>query len=189
MCRSRRLHVFVETSLAPRIPQVEFSRGSGSGGRAFRADPADAASQQNAVSFSPAELFQSGLQRTFSGDQTTQIALPIGGIGAGSICMNGYGGLQDFSIRTRPETTALPRRFSANSPEAAFAVLHLKGESGTTKLVEGPFPAFKIFDQGLQGQGLRRGGFEGFPRFKKCDSKENIRSGKRLSPMHPFRLR
>ena len=37
-----------------------------------------------------------------------------------------------------------------------------------TKLVEGPFPPFKIFDQGLQGQGLRRGGFEGFPRFKKC---------------------
>src|SRR6185437_4238381 len=33
---------------------------------------------------------------------------------------------------------------------------------------EGPFPPFKIFDQGLQGQGLRRGGFEGFPRFAKC---------------------
>ena len=27
---------------------------------------------------------------------------------------------------------------------------------------------FKIFDQGLQGQGFRRGGFEGFPRFEKC---------------------
>ena len=43
--------------------------------------------------------------------------------------------------------------------------------SGITKLVEGPFPAFKIFDQGLQGQGLRRAGFEGFPRFEKCTFK------------------
>ena len=94
--------------------------------------------------------------------------MPLGGIGAGSICLNGYGGLQDFAIRTRPETTALPEEFSSDSPEAAFAVLHIKGASSITKLVEGPFPAFKIFDQGLQGQGLRRGGFEGFPRFAKC---------------------
>ncbi|HVX56787.1 MAG TPA: hypothetical protein VHA37_03580, partial [Candidatus Saccharimonadales bacterium] len=64
------------------------------------------------------ELLRTGPQRTFTGDRTTQIALPIGGIGAGSICMNGYGGLQDFSIRTRPETSALPAGFTANSPEA-----------------------------------------------------------------------
>lgn len=94
--------------------------------------------------------------------------MPLGGIGAGSICLNGYGGLQDFAIRTRPETTALPEGFTSDSPEAAFAVLHIKGASSITKMVEGPFPAFKIFDQGLQGQGLRRGGFEGFPRFAKC---------------------
>ena len=91
-----------------------------------------------------------------------------GRIGAGSICLNGYGGLQDFAIRTHPETTALPEGFSSGSPEAAFAVLHIKGNPGITKMIEGPFPPFKIFDQGLQGQGLRRGGFEGFPRFAKC---------------------
>ena len=126
---------------------------------------------QPAAPFSSAELFTTGPQRSYSGENTTQIALPIGGVGAGSICMNGYGGLQDFSIRTRPENTALPSEFSANSPEAAFAILHVKGESTVTKLVEGPFPPFKIFDQGLQGQGLRRGGFEGFPRFQKCTFK------------------
>ena len=126
------------------------------------------AAQETAAPFSPAQLLEPGPQRTYSGDKTTQVAVPIGGIGAGSVCMNGYGGLQDFSIRTRPETTALPSTFSANSPEAAFAILHIKGSSGVTKMVEGPFPAFKIFDQGLQGQGLRRGGFEGFPRFQKC---------------------
>jgi uncharacterized protein (DUF608 family) len=121
--------------------------------------------------YSPEELHRTAPQRTFSGDKITQIALPIGGIGAGCICMNGYGGLQDFSIRTRPESTALPEGFTSDSPEAAFAILHIKsreaGHPPVTKLVEGPFPPFKIFDQGLQGQGLRRAGFEGFPRFSK----------------------
>lgn len=119
--------------------------------------------------YSTQVLLGSSSQRTYSGERATQVALPIGGIGAGTICMNGYGGLQDFSIRTRPETTALPEGFTADSPEAAFAILHIKGSDGATKLVEGPFPPFKIFDQGLQGQGLRRGGFEGFPRFAKCE--------------------
>src|SRR5664279_6275711 len=116
--------------------------------------------------------------------------MPIGGIGAGSICLNGYGGLQDFSIRTRPETTAMPAEFSANSPEAAFAVLHVKGSQGVTKLVEGPFPPFKIYDQGLQGQGLRRGGFEGFPRFAKCTFKGEYPFGeaKLSDPSIPFEV-
>ena len=113
-------------------------------------------------------LFAHREQRTFSGDTATQVAMPIGGIGAGSICLNGYGGLQDFAIHERPATTALPAMWSSNSNQAAFAVLHVKGSPSVTKLVEGPFPPFKIFDQGLQGQGLRRGGFEGFPRFQKC---------------------
>lgn len=113
------------------------------------------------------DLFDPAPQRTFSEETATQVAMPLGGIGAGCICLNGYGGLQDFSIRTRPETAALPEGFTSDSPEAAFALLHIKGAASVTRLVEGPFPIFKIFDQGLQGQGLRRGGFEGFPRFAK----------------------
>jgi uncharacterized protein (DUF608 family) len=119
--------------------------------------------------FSPSELLQPGQQRTFSGDRATEVAIPIGGLGAGCICINGSGGMQDFSIHTHPETTALPAGFTSNSPEAAFAILRVKGAAPVTKLIEGPFPPFKIFDQGLQGQGLRRGGSEGFPRFEKCN--------------------
>jgi uncharacterized protein (DUF608 family) len=133
------------------------------------AAPVIEATDRESLPFSTSELSQSGPQRTFSGDRATQVAMPIGGLGAGCICINGSGGLQDFSIRTRPETTALPAGFSSNSPEAGFAILHIKGAAPVTKLVEGPFPPFKIFDQGLQGQGLRRGGSEGFPRFEKCN--------------------
>jgi uncharacterized protein (DUF608 family) len=116
--------------------------------------------------YSTEELLQTGLQRTFTGDKVVQIAMPLGGIGAGCICLNGYGGLQDFSIRHRPSTTALPETYSSSS--AAFAILHIKGATPVTRLVEGPFPVLKIYDQGLQGEGYHRGGFEGFPRFGKC---------------------
>src|SRR5215831_19186185 len=128
-----------------------------------------ALSDRESLPFSTAELFQPGQQRTFNGDKATQVAMPLGGLGAGCICINGTGGLQDFAIRARPQTTALPDGFTSNSPEAAFAVIHIKGTAPVTKVVEGPFPPFKIFDQGLQGQGLRRSGSEGFPRFEKCN--------------------
>ncbi len=139
------------------------------GAKADSTPPATADPSRNEwTAYAPEVLLRAAPQRTFSGENATQVAMPLGGIGAGSICLNGYGGLQDFAIRTHPETTALPEGFSSGSPEAAFAVLHIKGNPGITKMIEGPFPPFKIFDQGLQGQGLRRGGFEGFPRFAKC---------------------
>ena len=125
--------------------------------------PAEAVSD---APYSSEVLFERGAQRTFSGDTATQIAMPLGGIGAGCICLNGCGGLQDFSIWNHPSTTALPQGFAPS--QAGFAILHIKGASPVTKLVEGPFPVLKIYDQGLQGEGYRRGGFEGFPRFQKC---------------------
>jgi hypothetical protein len=65
-------------------------------------------SVSEALAYPSEELFASGLQRTFTGDRAVQIAMPLGGIGAGCICLNGYGGLQDFSIRNHPSTNALP---------------------------------------------------------------------------------
>src|SRR6266567_8123325 len=127
---------------------------------------ATAPTLSESLPYSSEELFSSGPQRTFTGERAAQIAMPLGGIGAGCICLNGYGGLQDFSIRNHPSTTALPEGYSAS--KAAFAILHVKGATPVTKLVEGPLPALKIYDQGLQGQGYHRTGSEGFPRFEKC---------------------
>ncbi len=143
-------------------------------GAAVPLPPAAAARSSETASsqtspYSPDELLKHAPLRTFQGDRTTQVAMPIGGIGAGCICLNGYGGLQDFSIWNRPATTALPEGYSPS--KAAFAILHVKGAKPTTKLIEGPFPVLKIYDQGLQGEGYRRGGFEGFPRFGKCEFK------------------
>jgi uncharacterized protein (DUF608 family) len=109
------------------------------------------------------ELLKMGPQRTFTGEHALQIAMPIGGIGAGCICLNGIGGIQDFSIRNRPQ-------FSATADghfhvDASFAILHVPGVENGTRLVEGPLPPERVYDQGLQAQGYRKGGHEGFPRF------------------------
>ena len=68
------------------------------------------------------------------------------GIGTGCVCLNGYGGLQDFSVRNRPGLTAAPE--ADGYSDAAFAVLHLP-EKNITRLVEGPFPKGKIYAQGI----------------------------------------
>jgi uncharacterized protein (DUF608 family) len=104
-------------------------------------------------------------QRIFRNKHLLQIALPLGGIGAGCICLNGYGGLQDFSIRHAPAISALPDRHLPL--DAGFALLHLP-EEGMTRLVEGPFPPEKIYNLGLKSQGYNGGGFEGLPRFREC---------------------
>ena len=115
----------------------------------------------------PQEQLQgAAAQRRFEGPNLLQIALPLGGIGAGCVCLNGHGGLQDFSIRHHPETTAVADGHGVT--DAAFALLHIHGEQSFTRLVEGPLPVEKIYDQGLKGQGYRVGGYEGLPRFRQC---------------------
>ncbi|WP_395089717.1 GH116 family glycosyl hydrolase [Armatimonas sp.] len=102
----------------------------------------------------------------YEGAKLLQIAMPMGGIGAGTVCLNGHGGLQDFSIRHKPTITALPDGHGYY--DGAFALLHIKGEKPITRLVEGPLPPEKLYDQGLQAQGYRKGGHEGMPRFAEC---------------------
>jgi uncharacterized protein (DUF608 family) len=106
-----------------------------------------------------------GKQRVFRGDNLLQIAMPLGGIGAGNVCLNGYGGLQDFSIRHAPGLSGMPDRHQPL--DAGAAILHLPGLQ-QTRLVEGPFPPEKIYNQGLKSQGYNGGGFEGLPRFREC---------------------
>ena len=118
------------------------------------AAPSTETSDREPVPFSAAELFQPGPQRTFSGDRATQVAMPIGGLGAGCICVNGSGGLQDFSIRTRPETTALPAGFTSNSPEAAFAVLAYQGSGACHQARRGSVSAFQDFRPGIARAGV-----------------------------------
>ncbi len=99
----------------------------------------------------------------FRDHQLLQIAMPIGGIGAGCICLGGRGELMDFSIRHKPAFNARPDGW--NIWDAGFAVLHINGDKPDTRLIEGPLPREFIYNQGLRAQGYRLGGYEGLPRF------------------------
>ncbi len=126
-----------------------------------QADALIESADRESRSYSAAELIEYGPQRTFSGDKATQVAMPIGGIGTGCICVNGSGGIQDFSIRTRPETTALPSGFTSNSPEAAFAILHIKGPAPAHQTRRGAVSAVQNLRPGTAGAGLAPRRFRG----------------------------
>ena len=54
-----------------------------------------------------------------------QVALPLGGLGAGHVSVNSYGGLQDFAIRHQPTLSALPDGWVPGRPRSGsctFAV-------------------------------------------------------------------
>lgn len=101
-----------------------------------------------------------------------QTAFPLGGIGAGSICLNAAGGLQDFSIRHRPHTTAEPENLDNitaghETTLTAFATLRINGDPDSARVLEGPLPEAKVWCFGLKSQGYRMGGYEGLPRLQR----------------------
>lgn len=85
-----------------------------------------------------------------------RVAFPLGGIGAGTICLEGTGALSHVSLRHRPEVYHEPQ---------VFAALHVKGAK-TARVLEGPVPMWKVFgsQSGEPGNGLS-GRTYGLPRF------------------------
>ena len=102
----------------------------------------------------PAERF-SGI---YQGEQLSQIAFPMGGLGAGMICLEGTGGLAKFSLRNRPDL--------GNEPKV-FAAVALKGSTILARVLEGPIPECKLrpnFPTGEWGEVPRH--CWGLPRYR-----------------------
>src|ERR1035441_528079 len=94
----------------------------------------------------------------YTGEFVNQVAYPLGGIGAGMICLEGTGALSHVSLRNHPDVF--------NEP-CVFAALALAGAKPGARVLEGPVPARKIF--GLPGSGTGFGGTTyGLPRFRKA---------------------
>lgn len=99
----------------------------------------------------PARAFNS----EYAGSFLNQVAFPLGGIGAGMLCLEGTGALSHVSLRNRPEVF--------NEP-CVLAALSIKGQPHLARILEGPVPARKIF--GPPGTGNGAGGTTyGLPRF------------------------
>ena len=100
---------------------------------------------------------------SYSGDCLNRVAFPMGGIGAGMICLEGTGALSHVSLRSRPEVF--------NEP-CVFAALHVKGKGksgpGVARVLEGPVPMWKAFGQPNTGNGAG-GTSYGLPRFDRAE--------------------
>ena len=96
--------------------------------------------------------------RPYSGATLAHVAFPLGGIGAGMICLEGSGALSHVSLRNRPEIF--------NEP-CVFAAIGIKGRPSAARVLEGPVPARKIFGSPGTGNGAAGTTF-GLPRFAKA---------------------
>ena len=103
----------------------------------------------------------------YSGENLNQVAFPMGGIGAGMICLEGTGALSHVSLRNHPDVF--------NEP-CVFAAISVKGKRPAARVLEGPVPARKLFGAPLTGGGLG-GTTYGLPRFANATFKSRFPFG------------
>ncbi len=84
---------------------------------------------------------------SYQGEHLNHVAFPLGGIGAGMICLEGTGALSHVSVRGHPDVFNEPLMFSA---------LCVRGEPNVARVLEGPVPPWKVFFPWSEGAG--RGG-------------------------------
>ena len=92
----------------------------------------------------------------YTNEYLNRVAFPMGGIGAGMLCMEGTGAISHVSIKNRPDMF--------NEP-GMFAAISVKGFAKGTKLLEGPVPDWKKFGQRDAGNGST-GLTTGLPHFR-----------------------
>ena len=94
----------------------------------------------------------------YEGETLRRVAFPMGGMGAGMICLEGTGAFSHVSLRHQPDIF--------NEP-CLFAAVCVKGEPDLARVLEGPVPGCKLF--GLEGSGNGLGErCYGLPRFAKA---------------------
>ncbi len=78
----------------------------------------------------------------YRGENLNRVAFPLGGMGAGMVCLEGTGALSHVSVRHRPDVF--------NEPQT-FAALWVK-QASTARVLEGPVPMWKAFGSFSNGQ-------------------------------------
>jgi uncharacterized protein (DUF608 family) len=94
----------------------------------------------------------------YHGKSLDYVAFPIGGIGAGMVCLDGNGALSHLSVNNEPNVF--------NEP-FAFAAISIPGLINGAKVIQGQVPTWKIFGR----PGTANGGgdyYYGLPRFESC---------------------
>ena len=90
------------------------------------------------------------------------VAFPLGGIGAGMVCLSGTGRLTHVSIRHRPEVSFEP---------LIFAAIHVRGVERGARVLQGRDPQWKASYPYPGVQDAASGGIDtllGLPKFENC---------------------
>jgi uncharacterized protein (DUF608 family) len=103
----------------------------------------------------------------YAGERLSRVAFPMGGIGAGMICLEGTGALSHVSLRNRPDVF--------NEP-CTFAAIAIKGAPESARVLEGQVPGWKLFGQPGTGNGVSGASF-GLPRFSTASFKTQFPFG------------
>jgi len=96
---------------------------------------------------------------TYRDKNLDRIAFPIGGLGAGMICLEGTGAFSHVSVRNSPDVF--------NEP-LMFAALAVKGIESGARILEGPLPTWKYYGRPNTARGGERTSY-GLPRFEQVD--------------------
>jgi hypothetical protein len=92
--------------------------------------------------------------RIYRDQHLSRVAFPMGGIGAGTLCLEGSGALSHVSLRHKPDAFNEPR---------TYAALYVAG-APQARIPQGPVPSWKAF--GTAGAANGAGGKTyGLPRF------------------------
>ncbi len=115
---------------------------------------------------SPGARYASQQERPYNGPYEgpclDHLAFPLGGIGAGMVCLEGSGCLAQVSVRHQPEVFKEPMAFAA--------VFVRAGNQQVARVLEGPVPGYKVLrtrGSDFNGSGNGAGGTTyGLPRFR-----------------------
>ena len=115
---------------------------------------------------------------SYDHDHLARVALPLGGIGTGTVSLGGRGALQDWEIFNRPA--------KGFSPERCFFALYARPAGGpaVTRALEGPVP-----DEAYEGPRGSPARNHGLPRFRNCSFHAAYPLGQVLPPLHWERRR
>lgn len=101
--------------------------------------------------------------KSYDGDHLTRVALPIGGIGTGTVSLGGRGNLRDWEIMNRPAKGFTPQGTGRGTfPSIVLSASDPDGNR-VTRLMEGPLEDWEY--EGASGSPVPN---HGLPRFRDC---------------------
>jgi Predicted bile acid beta-glucosidase len=104
------------------------------------------------------------MSKTYCGRKLDNVAFPMGGIGAGMLCIEGTGSFGSVSVRNEPNIFNEPNMFAAVS---------VKGANKTARVLEGQVPTNKFYGYAVHGFSGAGNGMTGknygLPRFRNCE--------------------